>query len=90
MSSSCTKKDELRNRGRVGDGNILSAVMSLSECGVVVTTVGITKLSEGKNISDEESGRTESESFMLDDTTDMPLVLTGRNRSIDDCVTAML
>ena len=78
VSSSCTKKDVVRNNGRVGDGNISSAVISLSECGVVVTTVGRTKPSEGKSISVESSGRREAESIdiMLDGTNGMSLVLS--------------
>ena len=78
VSSSCTKNDEVRNNGRVGDGNISSAVISVSECGVVVTTVGRTKPSEGKSVSVESSGRREAEStdIMLDVTNGMPLVLS--------------
>ena len=73
-SSSC----EVRSSDRVGDGNISSAVISVSECDGVVTTVGITKLSEGKNISVEKSGRNVSESanIMLDGTKDVSLVLS--------------
>ena len=77
VSSSCTKKDVVRNNGRVGDGNISSAVISLSECGVVVTTVGRTKPSEGKSLSVESSGRREAESIdiMLDGTNGMSLAI---------------
>ena len=84
VSSSC----EVGSSGGVGDGNISSTVISISEYDGVVTAVGITKPSEGKNISDEVSGRRESESFMLDGT--MPPVLSGNNRSIDVCITVIL
>ena len=72
--SSC----EVRKSGRVGDGNIFSAVKSIPEYSGIVTTVEIVKTSEGKNISVEKSEKTESEStdVMLDGANDMPLVLS--------------
>ena len=74
VSSSC----EVGSSGGVGDGNISSTVISVSECDGVVTAVGITKPSEGKNISVESSRKRELEStnIMLDGTKDVSLVLS--------------